>query len=128
MGDIGRREVLSGAGKLAIAAGVGARLGAAGTRPGRAGTATVRRLQPDWAALARRLNGRLLRPGDQGYVTAGLPYNRRYAAERPGGVALCANVADVQTALGWARPATRGCRSRRGPGGTATAAPPPAEG
>jgi FAD/FMN-containing dehydrogenase len=103
MGDIGRREVLSGAGKLAIAAGVGARLGTAGTRPGRATTATARRLQPDWAALARRLNGRLLRPGDQGYVAAGLPYNRRYAAERPGGVALCADVADVQTALGWAR-------------------------
>ena len=66
-------------------------------------TATVRRLQPDWAALARRLNGRLLRPGDQGYVTVGLPYNRRYVAEWPGGVALCADVADVQTAWGWAR-------------------------
>jgi hypothetical protein len=93
MGDIGRREVLSGAGKLAIAAGAGLRLGGAGTRPGRVGTATVRRLKPDWAALARRLNGRLLRPGDHGYVTASLPYNRRYAAERPGGVALCAGVA-----------------------------------
>jgi hypothetical protein len=62
MGDIGRREVLSGAGKLAIAAGAGLRLGGAGTRPGRVGTATVRRLKPDWAALARRLNGRLSFP------------------------------------------------------------------
>ena len=102
MGDIGRREVLGNAGKLALAAGVGARLAGAGTRPGRAGTASVRRLQPDWAALARRLNGRLLRPGDQGYVTAGLPYNRRYAAVRPAAVALCADVADVRTALTWA--------------------------
>ena len=100
VGDIGRREVLGGAGKLAIAAGVGAGLGGVGTRPGWARTA---RPQPDWAALARRLNGRLLRPGDQGFVTAGLPYNRRYAAVRPGGVALCADVADVQTAVGWAR-------------------------
>ena len=32
-----------------------------------------------------------------------MPYNKRYAAIRPGGVALCADTADVQTALAWAR-------------------------
>jgi hypothetical protein len=96
MGDISRREMLGGAGKLAVAVGVGTRLG-------RAGSGAGRRPDPDWAALSRRLRGRLLRPGDQGYVTASLPYNRRYAAVRPGGAALCADVADVRTALGWAR-------------------------
>ena len=32
-----------------------------------------------------------------------MPYNKRYAAIRPGGVALCADTADVQAALAWAR-------------------------
>jgi FAD/FMN-containing dehydrogenase len=103
VGDIGRREALGAAGRLAIAAGLGTRLGGAGTRAGRVGAAAGRRLQPDWASLGRRLNGRLLRPGDRGYGTASLPYNKRYAAVRPAGVALCANAADVQTALAWAR-------------------------
>jgi FAD/FMN-containing dehydrogenase len=103
VGDIGRREALGTAGKLAIAAGIGTRLVGAKTRAGRAGTAGARRLQPDWGMLASRLHGRLLRPGDRGYVTAGLPYNRRYAAVRPAGVALCADVTDVRTALAWAR-------------------------
>lgn len=58
---------------------------------------------PNWDALARRLHGRLLRPGDPGYTAASVPYNRRYAAIRPGGVALCADTGDVQTALAWAR-------------------------
>jgi FAD/FMN-containing dehydrogenase len=96
MGAISRRELLGGTGKLALAAGAGSQLGwlASCAPPQRS---------PDWEALSRHLTGRLLRPGDTGYLVAGLPYNRRYAALRPAGVALCADTADVRTALGWAR-------------------------
>jgi FAD/FMN-containing dehydrogenase len=100
MSNISRREVLGGTGRLAIAAGVGA--AGAGAGLGRV-TSRPRRPGPDWAALSRQLRGRLLRPGDAGYATAGLPYNRRYAGIRPGGVAMCADAADAATALLWAR-------------------------
>jgi FAD/FMN-containing dehydrogenase len=105
MSDISRREVLGGTGRLAIAAGVGAAgLGAPGLgAPLERVTSRPRRPGPDWAALSRQLRGRLLRPGDPGYAVAGLPYNHRYAAIRPGGVALCADAADVRAALLWAR-------------------------
>jgi hypothetical protein len=111
MGEISRRELLGGTGRLAVAAGVGA--GLTGFAPPRhqqdqqsrqrLSRPTAARPQPDWAALARRLRGPLLRPGDPGYLAASVPYNRRYAGILPGGVALCADVADVQTALRWAR-------------------------
>lgn len=96
MADISRRAVLGGTGKLAVAAGVGTRLG-------RTARPAWRRPEPDWAALARQLHGRLLRPGEPGYAVASIPYNRRYADVRPAGVAMCADVADVRTALRWAR-------------------------
>ncbi|MGO9670949.1 MAG: FAD-binding oxidoreductase [Streptosporangiaceae bacterium] len=96
MADISRRAVLGGTGKLAVAAGMGTRLG-------RTARPAWRRPEPDWAALARQLHGRLLRPGEPGYAVASIPYNRRYADVRPAGVAMCADVADVRTALRWAR-------------------------
>ena len=96
MTDISRREVLAGTALAAAgAAGVSAR---PHQRP-----RPHRGRGPDWEALARRLHGRLLRPGDPGYAAASVPYNKRYADIRPGGVALCADTADVQTALAWAR-------------------------
>jgi FAD/FMN-containing dehydrogenase len=94
MGDISRRMMIGAGGTLAIAAGVGARVGSA---------TGSRKPQPDWEALAARLRGRLLRPGDTGYVVTSSPYNKRYADIRPGGVALCADAADVRTALRWAQ-------------------------
>jgi FAD/FMN-containing dehydrogenase len=108
MGDISRRRVLAASGQVAIAAGAG--FGLAGSEiPGPAQAATRRASrkppprEPDWAELARRLRGRLLRPGDPGYERAGLPYNRRYAGIRPGGVAVCAGARDAAAALLWAR-------------------------
>jgi len=96
MSDISRRDLLAGTAVVAA--------GAAGVtalqRPHphqRAGRA------PNWDALGRRLHGGLLRPGEPGYAAASVPYNRRYAGIRPGGVALCADTADVRTALAWAR-------------------------
>ena len=91
MGEISRRAMLGGTGKLAVVAGAGTRLGR--RPPAAAGL----------GKLARQLRGRLLRPGDRGYLVASVPYNKRYADIRPGGVAMCADAADVRTALRWAR-------------------------
>ena len=117
MGEISRRELLGGTGRLAVAAGVGAGFtGLTGFAPPRhhqeqqpgqqlqqlQRPSAASRPQPDWAALARRLRGLLLRPGDPGYLAASVPYNRRYVGILPRGVALCADVGDVQTALRWA--------------------------
>jgi FAD/FMN-containing dehydrogenase len=93
MGEISRRELLGGTGAV-LAAGIAAR-----PRP----ALRPLRSRPDWAALAGQLRGPLLRPGDRGYAVASSPYNKRYADIRPGGVALCAGVADVRAALAWAR-------------------------
>ena len=100
MQDIGRRRLLgvSGQAALAVAAGAGLRAG-----NGRVLVTVPRARQPDWDGLARRLRGRLLRPGDPGFAAASVPYNRRYADVRPGGVAVCADAGDARTALLWAR-------------------------
>jgi len=95
MGEISRRAMLGGTGKLAVVAGAGTQLGWM--------TAPARRPRPDWDALARQLRGRLLLPGEAGYLVASVPYNKRYAAIRPDGVAMCADDADVRAALSWAR-------------------------
>ena len=114
MTDISRRDVLGGTGRLAIAGTVAAAapgLGWLAPGPARAAAQPApagsrpgwRRPRPDWDLLGRRLRGRLLRPGDRGFSAASVPYNRRYAAIVPGGVALCADAADVATAVLWAR-------------------------
>ena len=100
MTPMSRRRVLAGAGKMAIAAGVGSQLGWLASCTGPA-----RRARPDWQALARRLSGQLLRPGEAGFGAASIPYNRRYASIRPEGVALCQGTADVRAAVLWAREA-----------------------
>jgi FAD/FMN-containing dehydrogenase len=108
MGDISRRRMLAASGQVAIAAGAGLAL-AGSELPGPADAATRRASgrpaprEPDWAGLRRLLRGRLLRPGDPGYEQAGLPYNRRYAGIRPGGIAVCAGAPDAAAALLWAR-------------------------
>jgi FAD/FMN-containing dehydrogenase len=56
-----------------------------------------------WRELERRLSGRLLRPGSSRYARAALPFNRRYAAIQPAGIARCASEADVRAAILWAR-------------------------
>jgi FAD/FMN-containing dehydrogenase len=106
--------MLGGTGKLAMAAGAAGMSPALGLLgPGqppparsphdRPSARPSRRPRPDWDQLSRELHGRVLRPGQDGYAAASLPYNRRYAAIRPQGVALCADAADVAAALRWAR-------------------------
>lgn len=50
-------------------------------------------------ALARRLSGPLLEPGQDGYLARALPWNLRYANVLPAGVAVCQNAIDVREAL-----------------------------
>ena len=94
MGRISGARCSAGRGNWPLVAGAGTQLGWASARP--------RRPRPDWDALARQLHGRLLRPGE-GATCRERPYNKRYAAIRPGGVAMCADDADVRAALRWAR-------------------------
>jgi FAD/FMN-containing dehydrogenase len=63
--------------------------------------AAVRRLP--WEALARRLSGRVVLPGDRGYGEFALPNNLRYSALRPAGIAMCESARDVSAAILWAR-------------------------
>ncbi|MFE3447290.1 FAD-binding oxidoreductase [Nonomuraea sp. NPDC059194] len=58
---------------------------------------------PDWAALGRVLDGRLVRPGDAGYDTARRLYNPTFDTVRPRGVAYCATPSDVAECLAFAR-------------------------
>ncbi|MFI6686326.1 FAD-binding oxidoreductase [Streptomyces sp. NPDC050485] len=61
---------------------------------------------PTWPALARSLDGKLIRPGDADYATARQLYNTRFDSQRPGAIAYVAHEADVQECLAYAR-ATR---------------------
>lgn len=49
------------------------------------------------------LSGPLLRPGDRAYLAKALPWNRRYAATRPGAIALCQSPQDVQHCVRFAK-------------------------
>jgi FAD/FMN-containing dehydrogenase len=96
-----RRHFLAGAARtlLAGAAGTGLLAGAGF----RAGSAAVPPAARQWAELARRLSGKLLRPGDANFVRFAAPNNLRYAAVLPAGIAQCANAHDVSAAILWAR-------------------------
>ncbi len=56
-----------------------------------------------WADLARRLTGRLVRPGAPDYAALALPNNLRYSSVLPAGIALCENAQDVSRSILWAR-------------------------
>jgi FAD/FMN-containing dehydrogenase len=58
--------------------------------------------RPRWNELAAKLGHKLVRPGDPRYARITPPLNLRYAQIRPGGVAVCSSVTDVQTAVTWA--------------------------
>ncbi|MEU6778175.1 FAD-binding oxidoreductase [Nonomuraea angiospora] len=67
------------------------------------GTSGLSAPPPNWARLRRQLKGTLVLPGDAGYDTARRLYNPAYDRIRPGGVAYCANAADVSACLTFAR-------------------------
>ncbi|MDO0927053.1 FAD-binding oxidoreductase [Streptomyces sp. TG1A-8] len=57
----------------------------------------------NWAALARDLDGTLVRPGDAAWRTAHQLYNTRFDDLKPAAVAYVAHTADVRTVLAYAR-------------------------
>ncbi|GAA2499146.1 FAD-binding oxidoreductase [Streptomyces gobitricini] len=71
-------------------------VGGAGKAPGAPRAA-------DWAALAKELDGTLVRPGDRDYDVARTLFNPRFDAVRPTGIAYCARPEDVQGCLAFAR-------------------------
>ncbi|MET8449949.1 FAD-binding oxidoreductase [Streptomyces sp. NPDC005209] len=115
-----RRTFISGgAAALATAtvAGCGTGGGPAATSssPGTAGTSlsttssrtslktTSAAAAADWAALARDLDGPLIRPGDATWKTAHQLYNTRFDGLRPAAVAYVSHPDDIRTTLAYAR-------------------------
>lgn len=58
---------------------------------------------PDWAALARGLDGQLIRPGDAEYPSARQLYNTRFDSLKPAAVAYVAGEDDVKECLAYAK-------------------------
>ncbi|MDH2392734.1 FAD-binding oxidoreductase [Streptomyces sp. HNM0663] len=98
---------------LLIAAAAAAATGCTATNGGTA-TATPARTPPptgtpgasapaDWNALARGLDGELIRPGDAEFPTARLLYNTRFDSLKPAAVAYVAGEDDVRECLAFAR-------------------------
>jgi hypothetical protein len=55
------------------------------------------------AILRRDMKGRLILPGEQGYMMAAFPSNARWANVLPRAIAVCADDTDVQLCIKWAR-------------------------
>ncbi|MFI9587123.1 FAD-binding oxidoreductase [Streptomyces sp. NPDC052236] len=58
---------------------------------------------PDWSALGRGLDGKLIRPDDAAYPTARQLYNTRFDSLKPAAVAYIAGEDDVKECLAYAR-------------------------
>lgn len=57
----------------------------------------------NWTALAKDLDGRLIRPGDADWKSAHLLYNTRFDTLKPAAVAYVAHPDDIRTTLAYAR-------------------------
>ena len=66
-------------------------------------TPAVRVSATAWDELARRLSGRLLRPGDALYPPATVINATLYMGERPAGIAVCTSPEDAAACVTWAR-------------------------
>ncbi|MET9255886.1 FAD-binding oxidoreductase [Streptomyces sp. NPDC003717] len=66
-------------------------------------TATAGSAPASWSALAKSLDGSLIRPGDATWGTARQLYNTRFDTLTPAAVAYVAHPADIRTALSYAR-------------------------
>ncbi|GGO87354.1 FAD-binding oxidoreductase [Wenjunlia tyrosinilytica] len=117
----GRRSVLRGG--AAAAAGLLPGLSACGSgsdsgsghpkpkasaAPSRSATASHRpsplpTRRADWGALAKSLDGRVVRPGGRGYDDARRVFNARFDSVRPAAVAYCTRPEDVAECLRFAR-------------------------
>ncbi|MFD5750976.1 FAD-binding oxidoreductase [Streptomyces sp. NPDC127033] len=74
-----------------------------GTSPAPDSTAAAAPASPRWDALARGLDGDLVRPDDAEYATARQLYNTRYDNLKPAAVAYAAGEDDIRECLAFAR-------------------------
>ncbi|MFD9789543.1 FAD-binding oxidoreductase [Streptomyces sp. NPDC059070] len=103
-----RRRSLLAAGAALAAGGVsactsGAPRAPATTTPSGGTRASASTAPADWTALARGLDGLLVRPGDAVYPTARQLYNTRFDGLRPAAVAYAAGEDDIRECLAFAR-------------------------
>ncbi|QFQ98440.1 FAD-dependent oxidoreductase [Streptomyces phaeolivaceus] len=66
-------------------------------------TTTSKVTAANWSALARDLDGPLIRPGDKAWSTARQLYNTRFDTLKPTAVAYVAHPDDIRTTLAYAR-------------------------
>ncbi len=59
--------------------------------------------RPPLRLLARQLTGRLILPGQPGYLAENLPANDRYEKILPVAIARCASTADITACVNWCR-------------------------
>ncbi|MEU3887638.1 FAD-binding oxidoreductase [Streptomyces sp. NPDC029041] len=64
---------------------------------------TSRTTAANWAALARDLDGPLIRPGDAAWSAARQLYNTRFDTLKPAAVAYVSHADDIRTSLAYAR-------------------------
>ncbi|MHA5052339.1 FAD-binding oxidoreductase [Streptomyces sp. SD15] len=64
---------------------------------------TVTRAAANWSALAKDLDGALVRPGDSSWPSARQLYNTRFDSLKPTAVAYVAHAEDIRTTLAYAR-------------------------
>ena len=92
----------SDAGKAGGPAPAGSGAGAA-TAPSRTATASASPGAPSWSALAKGLDGDLVRPDDAAYATARQLYNTRFDNLKPAAVAYVTGEDDIRECLAFAR-------------------------
>ncbi|MYS16479.1 FAD-binding oxidoreductase [Streptomyces sp. SID4982] len=110
-----RRTFLTGGATALTALTACAPGGGASARPGPSGSGSASRqlttatrtasakAAADWTALARDLDGTLVRPGDASWTPARRLCNTRFDTLRPAAVAYAAHPADIRTLLAYAR-------------------------
>jgi FAD/FMN-containing dehydrogenase len=111
-----RTFITGGAAALATTAltacgtGGGDSTAASAPAPGEASSSSLRSLKTtnataaaNWSALARDLDGALVRPGDATWKTAHQLYNTRFDGLKPAAVAYVAHAGDIRTTLAYAR-------------------------
>ncbi|MFE3741385.1 FAD-binding oxidoreductase [Streptomyces sp. NPDC059134] len=93
----------AGSGTDDAGAGSGKAPGHAEPSPSRTASTPAPATGPSWTALARGLDGTLVRPGEAAYDTARQLYNTRYDTLRPAAVAYVSGEDDIRECLAFAR-------------------------
>lgn len=99
---VSRRALLRATGGTAAGLAAAPWFGHAAASP-IAATPAPRLSDAAWNDLAKRLQGRLLRPGDDMYAPATVINATRYMKALPAGIAVCRSPQDAATCVVWAR-------------------------